>query len=135
MYVLAEFPYPSGYGLHIGHAFTYTAADVYARFLRMQGKDILFPMGWDAFGLPTENYAIRTGPQTAGVTRENTENYQRQMQSLGFSFDWERMVDTTDPAYYKWTQWIFIQLFKHGLAFKREMPINWCPKDKIGLSE
>jgi leucyl-tRNA synthetase len=134
VYVLAEFPYPSGYGLHIGHAFTYTAADVYARFLRMQGKDLLFPMGWDAFGLPTENYAIRTGRKPQEVTRENTRNYQRQMQSLGFSFDWERMVDTTDPAYYKWTQWIFIQLFKHGLAFKREMPINWCPKDKIGLA-
>jgi leucyl-tRNA synthetase len=134
MYVLAEFPYPSGYGLHIGHTFTYTAADVYARFLRMQGKHVLFPMGWDAFGLPTENYAIRTGRKPQGVTRENTENYQKQMQSLGFSFDWERMVDTTDPAYYKWTQWIFIRLFKHGLAFKQEMPINWCPKDKIGLA-
>jgi len=134
VYVLAEFPYPSGYGLHIGHTFTYTAADVYARFLRMQGKHILFPMGWDAFGLPTENYAIKTGRKPQDVTRENTENYQKQMQALGFSFDWERMVDTTDPRYYKWTQWIFIQLYKHGLAFKQEMPINWCPKDKIGLA-
>jgi leucyl-tRNA synthetase len=134
VYVLAEFPYPSGYGLHIGHAFTYTAADVYARFLRMSGRDVLFPMGWDAFGLPTENYAIRTGRKPQDVTRENTENYKKQMQALGFSFDWDRAVDTTDPAYYKWTQWIFIQLFKHGLAFKQEMPINWCPKDKIGLA-
>jgi leucyl-tRNA synthetase len=134
VYVLAEFPYPSGLGLHIGHTFTYTASDVYARFLRMKGKQVLFPMGWDAFGLPTENYAIRTGRKPQDVTRENTRNYQKQMQALGFSFDWERMVDTTDPAYYKWTQWIFIQLYKHGLAFKQEMPINWCPKDKIGLA-
>jgi leucyl-tRNA synthetase len=100
----------------------------------MKGKQVLFPMGWDAFGLPTENYAIRTGRKPQDVTRENTRNYQKQMQALGFSFDWERMVDTTDPAYYKWTQWIFIQLYKHGLAFKQEMPINWCPKDKIGLA-
>jgi leucyl-tRNA synthetase len=134
VYVLAEFPYPSGSGLHIGHTFTYTAADVYARFLRMQGRHVLFPMGWDAFGLPTENFAIRTGRKPQDVTRENTQNYQRQMQALGFSFDWERTVNTTDPAYYKWTQWIFIQLFRHGLAFKQEMPINWCPKDKIGLA-
>jgi len=134
IYVLAEFPYPSGSGLHIGHAFSYTGADVYARFQRMQGKNVLFPIGWDAFGLPTENYAIRTGQQPREVTKKNTENYREQMNALGFSFDWSRSVDTTDPEYYKWTQWIFIKLFERGLAYKAEMPINWCPKDKIGLA-
>jgi leucyl-tRNA synthetase len=134
LYVLAEFPYPSGSGLHIGHTFSYTGGDVYARFQRMQGKNVLFPMGWDAFGLPTENYAIRTGQKPQDVTRANTENYRKQMESLGFSFDWDRMVDTTDPKYYKWTQWIFIKLFENGLAYKAEMPINWCPKDKVGLA-
>jgi leucyl-tRNA synthetase len=134
IYVLAEFPYPSGSGLHIGHTFSYTGGDVYARFQRMLGKNVLFPMGWDAFGLPTENYAIRTGQKPQDVTRINTENYRRQMESLGFSFDWSRVVDTTDPRYYKWTQWIFIKLFEHGLAYKAEMPINWCPKDKVGLA-
>jgi leucyl-tRNA synthetase len=134
IYVLAEFPYPSGSGLHIGHTFSYTGGDVYARFQRMQGRNVLFPMGWDAFGLPTENYAIRTGQKPQDVTRINTENYRRQMDSLGFSFDWGRVVDTTDPGYYKWTQWIFIKLFEEGLAYKAEMPINWCPKDKVGLA-
>ncbi len=134
VYILAEFPYPSGYGLHIGHAFTFTGADVYARFQRMQGKNVLFPMGWDAFGLPTENFAIRTGRPPQQVTKENTETYRRQMTEMGYSFDWERVIDTTDPEYYKWTQWIFIQLFEHGLAYKAEMPINWCPKDKVGLA-
>jgi len=134
IYVLAEFPYPSGSGLHIGHAFSYTGADVYARFQRMQGKNVLFPIGWDAFGLPTENYAIRTGRQPRDVTKKNTENYRKQMNALGYSFDWSRVVDTTDPDYYKWTQWIFIKLFERGLAYKDEMPINWCPKDKIGLA-
>jgi leucyl-tRNA synthetase len=134
LYVLAEFPYPSGSGLHIGHTFSYTGGDVYARFQRMQGKNVLFPMGWDAFGLPTENYAIRTGQRPQDVTRTNTENYREQMESLGFSFDWSQGVNTTDPKYYKWTQWIFIKLFEHGLAYKAEMPINWCPKDKVGLA-
>lgn len=134
VYVLAEFPYPSGLGLHIGHAFTFTGADIYARFQRMLGKNVLFPIGWDAFGLPTENYAIRTGRKPQEVTRENTAVYRRQMTELGYSFDWERVIDTTDPAYYQWTQWIFIQLFKKGLAYKAEMPINWCPKDKVGLA-
>jgi len=134
IYVLAEFPYPSGSGLHIGHAFSYTGADVYARFQRMQGKNVLFPIGWDAFGLPTENYAIRTGQQPRNVTKKNTENYREQMNALGFSFDWSRVVNTTDPDYYKWTQWIFIKLFERGLAYKDEIPINWCPKDKIGLA-
>jgi leucyl-tRNA synthetase len=134
MYVLVEFPYPSGSGLHIGHAFTFTGADVYARFQRMAGKDVLFPMGWDAFGLPTENYALRTGRKPQDVTQENTQIFRRQMEEMGFSFDWDRLVDTTDPSYYKWTQWIFIKLFLNGLAEKQEMPINWCPSCKVGLA-
>lgn len=133
-YVLAEFPYPSGSGLHIGHAFTFTGGDVYARHQRMKGFNVLFPIGWDAFGLPTENYAIRTGRPPQEVTRENTERYRQQMEDLGLSFDWDRVVNTTDPAYYKWTQWIFIKLFENGLASKQEMPINWCPRDKVGLA-
>ena len=134
LYVLVEFPYPSGSGLHIGHAFTFTGGDVYARFQRMQGKNVLFPIGWDAFGLPTENYAIRTGRPPQDVTRENTATFAAQMKQLGFSFDWERVVNTTDPSYYKWTQWIFIKLVEKGLAYKSEMPINWCPSCKVGLA-
>ena len=134
IYVLAEFPYPSGSGLHIGHAFTYTGGDVYARFQRMQGRNVLFPMGWDAFGLPTENYAIRTGQKPQDVTKINTTNFRKEMESLGFSFDWSREVNSTDPKYYKWTQWIFIKLFEQGLAYKAEMPINWCPSCKVGLA-
>ncbi len=134
MYVLVEFPYPSGSGLHIGHAFTYTGGDVFARFQRMQGKNVLFPIGWDAFGLPTENFAIHTGQKPQDVTLANTMSFREQMQSLGYSFDWERVVNTTDPDYYKWTQWIFIQLFNQGLAYKQEMPINWCPSCKVGLA-
>ena len=133
-YVLVEFPYPSGSGLHIGHAFTFTGADVFARFERMQGKNVLFPIGWDAFGLPTENYAIKTGRKPQDVTAENTATFRRQMEELGLSFDYERVVDTTDPTYYKWTQWIFIQLYEKGLAYKQEMPINWCPSCKVGLA-
>jgi leucyl-tRNA synthetase len=134
LYVLVEFPYPSGSGLHIGHAFTFTGADVYARFQRMAGKDVLFPMGWDAFGLPTENYALRTGRKPQDVTQENTQIFRRQMEEIGFSFDWDRLVNTSDPSYYKWTQWIFIKLFQNGLAEKQEMPINWCPSCKVGLA-
>ena len=134
IYVLAEFPYPSGSGLHLGHAFTYTGGDVYARFQRMQGRNVLFPIGWDAFGLPTENYAIRTGQKPQDVTKTNTYNFREQMQSLGYSFDWDRVVNTTDPDYYRWTQWIFIKLFEQGLAYKAEMPINWCPSCKVGLA-
>jgi len=134
MYVLQEFPYPSGSGLHVGHAFSMTGSDVFARYMRMRGKNVLFPMGWDAFGLPTENYAIKTGIKPQEATKANTEKYKNQMMSLGLSFDWEREVNTTDPSYYKWTQWIFIKLFEKGLAYKQEMPINWCPKDKIGLA-
>jgi leucyl-tRNA synthetase len=133
-YVLVEFPYPSGSGLHVGHAFSFTGGDVYARFLRMKGYNVLFPMGWDAFGLPTENYAIKTKQKPQKVTKDNTDMFRSQMKRLAFSFDWSREVNTTDPNYYKWTQWIFIQLFKKGLAYKKEMPINWCPSCKIGLA-
>lgn len=133
-YILVEFPYPSGSGLHIGHTFSFTGGDIYARFQRMKGYEVLFPMGWDAFGLPTENYAIKMKRKPQEVTKENTDMFRSQMKRLAFSFDWAREVDTTDPAYYRWTQWIFIQLFKMGLAYKKEMPINWCPSCKIGLA-
>ncbi|MBP9749065.1 leucine--tRNA ligase, partial [Patescibacteria group bacterium] len=133
-YTLVEFPYPSGAGLHVGHPRSYTALDIVSRKKRMEGKNVLFPMGWDAFGLPTENYAIKTGRPPAEITKENIDTFRRQLQSIGFSFDWSREVDTTDPAYYKWTQWMFIQFFKAGLCYKAKMAINWCPKDKIGLA-
>ena len=133
-YVLVEFPYPSGSGLHIGHAFSFTGADVYARFWRMRGNNVMFPMGWDAFGLPTENYAIKMKRKPQEITKENTDHFREQMKRLAYSFDWSREVNTTDPNYYRWTQWIFIQLFKKGLAYKKEMPINWCPSCKIGLA-
>lgn len=133
-YILVEFPYPSGSGLHVGHAFTMTGADVYARKVRMMGEKVLFPMGWDAFGLPTENYAIKTGQKPQEVTRKNTDNFRKQMKKMAFSFDWSKEINTTDPNYYHWTQWIFIQLFKKGLAYKQAMPINWCPSCKIGLA-
>lgn len=133
-YILVEFPYPSGSGLHVGHAFSMTGSDVYARFMRMSGYNVMFPMGWDAFGLPTENYAIKIGENPAKITKGNTEKFKEQMKRLAMSFDWEREIDTTDPSYYKWTQWIFTKLFEKGLASKEEMAINWCPKDKIGLA-
>ncbi|HWS48910.1 MAG TPA: leucine--tRNA ligase [Candidatus Methanoperedens sp.] len=133
-YILVEFPYPSGSGLHVGHAFSFTGSDVYARFKRMQGYNVLFPMGWDAFGLPTENYAIKSKRKPQDVTKENTEMFKSQMKRLAYSFDWNREINTTDPNYYRWTQWIFIQLFNKGLAYKKEMPINWCPSCKIGLA-
>lgn len=133
-YVLVEFPYPSGTGLHIGHAFSFTGADVYARFWRMRDNNVLFPMGWDAFGLPTENYAIKMKRKPQEITKENTDHFREQMKRLAYSFDWSKEVNTTDPNYYRWTQWIFIQLFKKGLAYKKEMPINWCPSCKIGLA-
>jgi len=133
-YILIEFPYPSGAGLHVGHAFSMTGTDVYARFLRMKGKNVLFPMGWDSFGLPTENFAIKTGIKPQEATKQNTDNFRKQMKQLGFSFDWRREIDTTFPEYYKWTQWIFVKLFEKGLAQKKEIAINWCPKDKIGLA-
>jgi leucyl-tRNA synthetase len=133
-YLLVEFPYPSGEGLHVGHVRGYTAMDIVARKRRRQGENVLYPIGWDAFGLPAENYAIKTGRDPRDVTKENTDNYREQMQRLGLSFDWSHEVNTTDPSYYKWTQWIFLQLHKHGLAYKAKSAINWCPKDKIGLA-
>jgi len=134
IYILVEFPYPSGSGLHVGHTFSFTGGDVLARYWRMKGKNVLFPMGWDAFGLPTENYAIRAKRKPQEITQENTARFKEQMLRLGLSFDWKREIDTTDPNYYRWTQWIFIQLFKKGLAYKEEMPINWCPSCRIGLA-
>ncbi|MFA5413656.1 MAG: leucine--tRNA ligase [Patescibacteria group bacterium] len=133
-YCLIEFPYPSGEGLHVGHPRSYTALDIVARKNRMQGKNVLYPIGWDAFGLPTENYAIKTGIQPAVATEKNIKNFTRQLKSLGFSFDWSREINTTDPEYYKWTQWMFLQFFKHGLAYKDKIAINWCTKCKIGLA-
>ena len=133
-YSLVEFPYPSGAGLHVGHPRPFTAMDVVARKRRMDGYNVLYPIGFDAFGLPTENYAIKTGRPPAEATKENIATFTRQFKLLGYSFDWSRAVDTTDPKYYKWTQWIFLQFFKHGLAYKKNQPINWCPKDKIGLA-
>ncbi len=133
-YLLVEFPYPSGAGLHVGHPRSYTAIDIIARKRRMEGKNVLFPMGWDAFGLPAENYAIKTGNHPGTFTQTNIDTFRRQLQSMGFSFDWSREVNTTDPAYYRWTQWMFLEFFKAGLAYKTEMAINWCPKDLCGLA-
>jgi len=133
-YLLVEFPYPSGDGLHVGHCRPYIALDTLARKRRMEGYNVLFPMGWDAFGLPTENYAIKKGIHPAIATKKNTDNFRKQIKSLGASFDWSREINTTDPKYYKWTQWIFLQLFKNGLAYKDKIAINWCPSCKIGLA-
>lgn len=133
-YALLEFPYPSGQGLHIGHPRPYTALDIVARKRRMQGYNVLFPMGWDAFGLPTENYAIKNHIHPEIVTKNNISRFKGQMKALGLSFDWEREVNTTDPNYYKWTQWIFLQLFKKGLAYKKEMAVNWCTSCKVVLA-
>lgn len=133
-YALVEFPYPSGAGLHVGHPRSYTALDVVARKRRMQDQVVLYPMGFDAFGLPTENFAIKNKVHPRTVTEKNIENFTKQLKSIGFSFDWDRVIDTTDPEYYKWTQWIFVQMYKKGLAFKKEFPINWCPSCKVGLA-
>ena len=133
-YTLIEFPYPSGMGLHVGHPRGYTALDIISRKRRMEGYNVLYPIGWDAFGLPTENYAIKNNVHPKIVTEKNIANFTRQLKMLGFSFDWSREVNTTDPQYYKWTQWIFLQLFKKGLAYKQEMPINWCTGCKVGLA-
>ncbi|MBQ9307209.1 MAG: leucine--tRNA ligase [Clostridia bacterium] len=133
-YGLIEFPYPSGQGLHVGHPRSNTAMDIIARKRRMEGYNVLFPIGWDAFGLPTENYAIKNKVHPAAVTKQNIDHFRSQLKMIGFSFDYSREVDTTDPAYVKWTQWIFLQLFKKGLAYKAEMPINWCPSCKCGLA-
>jgi len=133
-YCLVEFPYPSGQGLHVGHPRSYTALDIVARKKRLQGYNVLYPMGWDAFGLPTENFAIKNHIHPAEVTKNNVAHFKAQLQSLGFSFDWTREINTTDPSYYKWTQWIFLQLFKKGLAYKKEMAVNWCTSCKCVLA-
>ena len=133
-YGLIEFPYPSGQGLHVGHPRSYTAMDIISRYKRMNGNNVMFTMGWDAFGLPTENYAMKNHSHPAIVTKNNIAHFKRQLKSLGYSFDWDREINTTDPSYYKWTQWIFIQLYKHGLAYKREMNVNWCTGCKVVLA-
>ena len=133
-YALVEFPYPSGQGLHVGHPRPYTAMDIVSRKKRMQGYNVLFPMGWDAFGLPTENFAIKNKIHPKIVTKNNVARFKDQLKALGYSFDWDREINTTDEKYYKWTQWIFLQLFKKGLAYKSEMPINWCTSCKVGLA-
>ena len=133
-YILVEFPYPSGAGLHVGHSRVYIATDAMARMKRMQGYNVLFPMGWDAFGAPAEQYAIKNHIHPKEAVKENIKTYKKQMQTLGFSFDWDREFSTTDPEYYKWTQWQFLQFYKHGMAYKATMPVNWCPKCKTVLS-
>ena len=133
-YALIEFPYPSGQGLHVGHPRPYTALDTVARKRRLEGYNVLYPIGWDAFGLPTENYAIKNHIHPEIVTKKNIARFKKQIQSLGISFDWSREINTTDPEYYKWTQWIFIQLYKHGLAYKKEMNVNWCTSCKCVLA-
>ncbi len=133
-FAMIEFPYPSGAGLHVGHPRSYTALDIIARKRRMEGYNVLYPIGWDAFGLPTENFAIKNKIHPKIITKQNIDNFTRQLKMLGFSFDWDREINTTDPNYYKWTQWIFKKLFENGLAYKQEMPINWCTGCKVGLS-
>ena len=133
-YGLIEFPYPSGAGLHVGHPRSYTAMDIISRYKRMTGHNVMYTMGWDAFGLPTENYAMKNHIHPAIVTKQNVAHFKQQLKSLGFSFDWDREINTTDPDYYKWTQWIFIQLYKHGLAYKKEMNVNWCTGCKVVLA-
>ena len=133
-YALVEFPYPSGNGLHVGHPRPYTALDIVSRKRRLEGYNVLFPMGWDAFGLPTENFAIKNKIHPAIVTEKNVSRFKSQLQSIGFSFDWSKEINTTNPHYYKWTQWIFLKLYEKGLAYKQEMPINWCSSCKVGLA-
>ncbi len=133
-YALVEFPYPSGQGLHVGHPRSYTALDIISRKRRLEGFNVLYPMGWDAFGLPTENFAIKNNIHPSIVTKTNISNFKKQLKALGISFDWDREIDTTDPKYYRWTQWIFIQLFNHGLAYKKEMNVNWCPSCRVVLA-
>tara|TARA_B100000900_G_scaffold73759_1_gene58772 strand:+ start:19 stop:2424 length:2406 start_codon:yes stop_codon:yes gene_type:complete len=134
LYVLDMFPYPSGSGLHVGHPLGYTATDIYCRYKRLQGFNVLHPMGWDAFGLPAEQYAIKTGTHPKNTTEENIKNFKRQIRMLGFSYDWDREINTTDENYYKWTQWIFLKLFEKGLAYEAEVPVNWCPELKAVLA-
>lgn len=133
-YLLVEFPYPSGPGMHMGHTRNYSMMDAVARLRRMKGFNVMYPIGWDAFGLPTENYAIKVKRPPQDITKENIANFKRQLKSLGLTFDWEKEINTTDPQYYKWTQWIFLKLYEQGLAIKSEMPINWCPKCKVGCA-
>ena len=133
-YALVEFPYPSGAGLHVGHPRSYTALDVIARKKRMEGLNVLYPMGFDAFGLPAENYAVKTGIHPAISTKANIANFTRQLKSIGFSFDWDRCFNTCDPEYYKWTQWMFLKFYEKGLAYKSKIAINWCPSCKVGLA-
>ena len=133
-YVLDMFPYPSGAGLHVGHPLGYIASDIMARYKRLQGYEVLHPMGFDSFGLPAEQYAIRTGTHPAITTETNINTYRRQLKSLGFSYDWSKELATSDPKYYKWTQWIFLQLFNKGLAYESNEPINWCPSCQTGLA-
>ncbi|MCX6713724.1 MAG: class I tRNA ligase family protein, partial [Candidatus Vogelbacteria bacterium] len=133
-YVLDMFPYPSGDGLHVGHPKGYIATDIYSRFKRMNGFNVLHPMGWDAFGLPAENYAIKMKVNPAIMTARNIKRYKEQMGMIGFDYDWSREINTTDPKYYKWTQWIFLQLLKKGLAYQSYEPINWCPSCQTGLA-
>ena len=133
-YVSGMFPYPSGAGMHTGHAFSYSIVDALARFYRQHGHNVLNPMGWDTFGLPAENYAIKTGTAPAKVTAENIANFKKQFKRMGVSIDWSREINTSDPEYYKWTQWVFVQLFKRGLAYQKESLQWWCPVDKTVLA-
>src|SRR5271154_2364517 len=133
-YQLETFPYPSAAGLHVGHPKGYIAEDVHARYSRMKGKEVLYTMGWDAFGLPTENYAIKVGKSPKVVALENTKNFKRQVQMFGLSYDWDREINTSTPEYYKWTQWLFIQLYKKQLAYQAEAKVNWCTKDQTVLA-
>ena len=133
-YLLLEFPYPSGDSMHMGHTRNNSMMDSVARLRRMMGYNVMFPIGWDSFGLPTENYAIKVKRPPQEITKENIDTFRRQIKRLGISFDWSREVDTSDPSYYKWTQWIFLKLFEKGLAYKAEKPINWCPKCKTGCA-
>ena len=133
-YVLDMFPYPSGSGLHVGHALGYVATDIVARYKRMKGFNVLHPMGWDAFGLPAEQYAIKTGTHPKITTADNISNFKRQINQLGFSYDWSKEINTTDADYYKWTQWIFLQLYNKGLAYEEEVAVNWCPELRTVLA-
>ena len=133
-YVLDMFPYPSGAGLHVGHPLGYIATDIVARYKRHKGYNVLHPMGWDAFGLPAEQYAIKTGTHPSVTTKSNIKNFRRQINMLGFSYDWDREINTTDTNYVKWTQWIFLQLYKKGLAYEAKVPVNWCPELKAVLA-
>jgi leucyl-tRNA synthetase len=133
-YTLDFFPYPSGAGLHVGHPKGFIASDIVSRYKHAKGFNVLHPMGWDSFGLPTENYAIKTGIHPKKITELNVQTYKAQLQSLGFSYDWSREIATTDPKYFKWTQWIFLKLFERGLAYEQDLPINYCPSCKTGLA-